>query len=54
VTLISRPGVMRLEIETVLNQQVGPSPSPLSTIHLVGWGVRHSVGVEGDIRLVDD
>jgi hypothetical protein len=54
VTLVSRAVVMRLEIEAVLDQDVGPSPSPLPTIDLIGWGVRHSVGVEGDIRIVDD
>jgi hypothetical protein len=53
-TLVSRPVVMRLEFEAVLDQELGVAPAPQPLIDLIGWGVRHSVGVEGDIRIVDD
>jgi len=46
-TLASRPVVTRLEIEAVLDQELGLAPSPPPVVDLVGWGVRHSVGTEG-------
>ncbi|MHB1844818.1 MAG: hypothetical protein ACYCWW_08310 [Deltaproteobacteria bacterium] len=52
-TLASRPVVTRLEIEAVLDQELGAAPSPPPIIDLVGWGVRHSVGTEGDVRIID-
>jgi hypothetical protein len=51
-TLVSRVVVMRLEVETALDLLVGPAPSPLSA-GLVGWGVGHTVGVKGGLRIVD-
>ncbi len=52
-TLASRPLVMRLEIEAVLEQDLGVPASPTPVVDLVGWGVKHSVGAEGDVRIVD-
>jgi hypothetical protein len=52
-TLAARHVVMRLEIEAVLEQELGAAPSPPPVVDLVGWGVKHSLGTEGDVRIVD-
>ena len=39
------------EIETVLNQVVGPSPVPLNTTDYLDWGVDRAFGRVGDIRI---
>ena len=52
-TLAARPVVMRLEIEAVLDKELGEAPSPPPVVRLVGRGVSHSVGTEGGLRIVD-
>jgi hypothetical protein len=53
MTLLSRVTVMRLELETALDQALDVSSSSL-VADLIGWGVGHSVGVEGGPEFVDE
>jgi hypothetical protein len=52
-TLAARHIVMRLEIEAVLERELGVAPSPPPLVHLIGCGAMHSVGAAGDLRITD-
>jgi len=52
-TLASRSVIMRLEIEAVLDGELGMGPSQVPDVDLVGWGVKHSVGADADVRVFD-
>jgi hypothetical protein len=44
---------MQLEIDTVLDDVVGPKASPILPVDLIGYGVGHSVGRSGRLRVMD-
>ena len=52
-TLVSRFVVVQLEIDTILDEVVGPNPAPLGPVELLGHGVGHSVGRVGKLRIMD-
>lgn len=39
------------EIEALLDQTVGPNPSPLNTTNYLDWGVSRAFGKAGDLRI---
>lgn len=52
-TLMSRPVVMRLEIQAVLDAQLGPTPDAHGPVPLVGHGFGSAFGRDGRLRVRD-
>ncbi len=51
VVVTSLANVAAHEIETALDQMVGPNPVPLNTIDYLDWGVSRAFGKAGEIRI---
>ena len=51
MVVTSRAVVATHEIETVLDQRVGPNPVPISTVDYLDWGVYRAMGMAGDIKV---
>jgi hypothetical protein len=49
-TILSRAVIMKLEIEAVLDEMVGPREQPFETLPLLGFGVGPSLGLAGGLR----
>jgi hypothetical protein len=52
-TLMSRPVVMRLEIQAVLDARLGAGPDPYGVVPLVGHGFGPAFGRDGRLRVRD-
>jgi hypothetical protein len=52
-TLMSRPVVMRLEVQAVLDARLGAAPEPYGQVPLVGHGFGPAFGRDGRLRVRD-
>lgn len=52
ITLASRVVVMQLELDTALDDVIGPNPDPPSQVALLGSGVGHTMGRRGGLHVV--
>lgn len=53
-TLLSAHLIVRLEVEALLDERVGPRTTPYAELDLVGNGVGHALGIVGQLRIRDD
>lgn len=53
VVVTSRPVIATHEVEALLDEVVGPNPSPINTMHYLDWGVARAFGMVGGFRVRD-
>jgi len=53
-TILSRAVIIRLEIEAVLDDMIGPREEPYQPLPLFGFGVGPSLGLVGGLRIRDE
>ena len=51
LAVTNRAIVATHEIEALLNQKVGPNPTPINTMDYLDWGVYRAMGMDGDIKV---
>lgn len=52
-SLLCRSLVMRLELESILDERVGRRPDPYARLQLIGTGFGHAFGVNGQLQIRD-
>jgi hypothetical protein len=50
----SRSAISTHEIEALLDRLVGPSPTPINTMHYLDWGVARAMGWVGGFKVRDE
>jgi hypothetical protein len=50
----SRSVVATHEMEAILDEWVGPNPTPINAMAYLDWGVLRAFGMAGDLRVIDD
>ncbi|MEX2255039.1 MAG: hypothetical protein WEC34_06350 [Acidimicrobiia bacterium] len=53
VVVTSRPVIATHEVETLLDEAVGPNPVPINTMDYLDWGVARAFGMMGGFRVRD-